>query len=824
MTLIKNLLKTNTVIIFFLLFSIEALYSYDKPPKEILDIINAPQIPFPSMSPTKDWMLLITKQKYPSIKHVAEPFLRLAGVRIEPKNRGHHSTPEGHGIPRCVTKLSIVQISNNQESVIDMAKISCANDPDWSADGKNFYFTNSAEKSIELWIGNSKSAKIRKIKNVKLNPMFYDAVQWMPDQKHLLVKLVPKSFEKSPTLIKSIAEPSIQETNGEKGQSSTYEKRDTLNNVNDEKLFEYYGTSQLALIDLSGKITFIEKPALYEDVRPAPGGLHLRVKTIEKPFSYLVTYDRFPKKIEIWNISNLKKITRHLFAHTPLADSVPIRGVPTGPRDLSWQPTMPATLVWAEALDGGDWKNNPPFRDRIMSQAAPFKTDPIELFKTEQRYNDIVWFNNKKIALLYEIDQNKNWTRTYIVNPENTQEPKKLLWDFSIDEEYNYPGDPVYERLSNGFSVIYQKNNSIFLDGTGASPSGARPFLDSLDLTSLKTERLFRSKNDELEIFYCFFNLKSKKDEMSFLTWHQSSKDVPNVFKVTLNEKIASSPGEANYSFSKVALTKTQDPTPQIRDIKKRLVKYKRADGIDLSFTLYTPPGYKEGTRLPTILYAYPLDYADTSVAGQVRGSDNIFTSLTEYKLLLMEGYAILDNTSFPIIGDPKKAYDTYLDQLVANAKAAIDEAVRIGVTDPNRVGITGHSHGALMTANLVTHTNLFKAGVATSGSYNKTLTPFGFQSERRTLWEAPEIYNKVSPIFYADKIKNPLLIIHGMDDANPGTTPIQASFLYEAIRGNGGIARLVLLPHEPHWYSALESNEQEIYEMLRWFDKYLKY
>ena len=277
------------------------------------------------------------------------------------------------------------------------------------------------------------------------------------------------------------------------------------------------------------------------------------------------------------------------------------------------------------------------------------------------------------------------------------------------------------------------------------------------------------------------------------------------------------------FESSTRAITHIPDPTPAVRAIQKRLVKYKRADGLDLSFTLYTPPGYKEGTRVPTILYAYPLDYAEASSAGQVFGSQETFTQLRDYRLLLLAGYAIIDNASFPIIGDPKKAYDTYMEQLVADAKAAVDEAVRRGVADPDRIGVTGHSHGALMTANLVAHSDLFRAGVATSGSYNKTLTPFGFQNERRSVWEATDVYLKVSPFFYADKLKTPLLIMHGAEDANPGTTPIQANKLYEAIRGNGGTARLVILPHEPHWYTAMESNEQLVYEMLRWFDKFVK-
>ena len=367
--------------------------------------------------------------------------------------------------------------------------------------------------------------------------------------------------------------------------------------------------------------------------------------------------------------------------------------------------------------------------------------------------------------------------------------------------------------------VVRQDGDSVFLSGPGFSPDGDRPFLDRLDLKTLQSKRLFRSDKSSYERFLSFLG----EDTGKFLIWHQSPVDPPNAYVLTLGKSVEAPAGEAVFASSSVALTHIPDPTPEVRAIKKRLVKYKRADGLDLSFTLYTPPGYKEGTRVPTIVYAYPLDYAEAATAGQVSGSQMVFTRLRNYKLLLLAGYAIVDNASFPIVGDPKKAYDTYLDQLTADARAAVDEAVRLGVADPNRIGVTGHSHGALMTANLVAHTDLFRAGIATSGAYNKTLTAFGFQSERRSVWEAPEVYMKVSPFFAVKNLKTPLLIVHGEEDANPGTTPLQARLLYEAVRGNGGTVRLVMLPHEPHWYTALESNEQLVYEMLRWFDKYVK-
>jgi dipeptidyl aminopeptidase/acylaminoacyl peptidase len=782
--------------------------------------MRAPAPPHPLVSPTQDSILLVSMQDYPSIARVATPFLRLAGVRIEPRNHSKHDTPGGYGITPCASGFALVHIADGAQIPIALPEGACPGIPMWTADGKRFAFVNIAAESVELWIGDGKTGEVHQAPGVRLNPMFGDEMQWMPDQKTLLVKLAPEGMGAPPPEPIVPEGPSIQETGGEKGQSSTYENRDTLGNKHDEDLFDYYAASQLAFVDAAtAAIAPVGKPGNYEAASVAPDGQHILVATIHKPYSYLTAYNRFPREVEVWDVSNRARVLAHTIASIPLADRVPINGVRQGPREFSWRATEPATLVWAEALDGGDWNVTAPHRDKIMLQKAPFDSPAVEVTRTEQRYAGILWSDQPSIALLTEYDLNRHWRRTFIVDLDDLKQQPRLLWDLSTDESYADPGDPVRHRLANGFRVIRQDGDSIYLEGEGSSPDGDRPFLDRLDLKTLKTERLFRSDKSSDEEFLSF----SGPDARTFLTWHQSPTDPPNAFLRTLGKPLAAPQGEAAYASTSVAITHIPDPTPAVRAIKKRLVKYKRADGLDLSFTLYTPPDYKEGTRVPTILYAYPLDYADASKAGQVTGSQETFTRLRQYRLLLLAGYAIIDGASFPIVGDPKKAYDTYLEQLVADAKAAVDEAVRLGVADPNRIGVTGHSHGALMTVNLVAHSDLFRAGVATSGSYNKTLTPFGFQNERRSVWEAPDVYLKVSPFFSADKLKTPLLIVHGGEDANPGTTPLQSNKLYEAIRGNGGTARLVILPHEPHWYSAMESNEQLVYEMLRWFDKYVK-
>ena len=798
----------------------EAASGYNLPPKNILDVMQAPSPPYPEVSPTHDAILLVSWQDYPSISRVATPYLRLAGVRVEPRNHSKHDTPGGYGITPCARSFDLVHIAERTPIHASLPAAACPGEPMWAADGKRFAFVNIAPDSVELWIGDAKTGEVHRVPGARLNPMLNDELQWMPDQKTLLVKLVPKGMGAPPPEPVTPMGPSIQETTGEKGQSSTYENRDTLNNKHDEDLFDYYASSQLVLIDAAtSAITPIGKPRNYESLDPAPDGHHILVTAVHKPYSYVTTYERFPREIEVWDVSQRAHVLTHTIASIPLADRVPIDGVPLGPREFSWRATDPATLVYAEALDGGDWNVNVPARDKILLLKAPFTSPAVEITRTEQRYAGFDWSEQPSVTLLTDYDNNRHWRKTFIVNLDDPQQKPRPLWDLSTDEHYADPGNTVKRQLPNGSWVIRQDADSVYLAGGGSSPDGDRPFLDRLDLKTLKTERVFRSEKTCFERFLSF----AGPDTRTFITWHQSPTDPPNAFTRTLGSPVDPPAGEATYTSTSVAITHIPDPTPEVRAIKKRLIKYKRADGLDLSFTLYTPPGYQEGTRVPAILYAYPLDYADASTAGQVTGSQQTFTQLRQYRLLLLAGYAIIDHTSFPVIGDPKKAYDTYLDQLVADAKAAVDEAVRLGVADPDRIGVTGHSHGALMTANLVAHSDLFRAGVATSGSYNKTLTPFGFQNERRSVWEAPDVYMKVSPFFVADKIKTPLLIIHGAEDANPGTIPLQASKLYEAIRGNGGTTRLVMLPHEPHWYTAMESNEQLVYEMLRWFDKYVK-
>lgn len=777
--------------------------TYQKPPQAVLDVLNAPVPPTGALSPTREYMLLAQGVRYPPISELAQPMLRLAGLRINPNTTGRHRAP-------YFVALTLKKVSDGSERKVELPAGAHAGLPVWSADGRRFAFINTTPTGIELWAGDPSAARVWKLKNVAVVAVYGKAVRWMPDNRTLLVQTVPAGRGAPPAAEAVPTAPNVQESSGRPGPVRTYQ--DLLKNPHDADLFDYYATSQLALVDAeSGRATPLGAPAVYEEAEPSPDGAHLLVARLQRPYSYLHPADDFPKEVEVW--SRDAKV-EHKLASLPLADEVPIEGVPKGPRSYQWHPTEPATLVWAEALDGGDPRTKAAHRDRILSLKAPFDGQPSEVFKTEHRFRGLEWDESGQLMFVRDYDRDKRWVRTQLLDSNNPSAAPRVVWSHSSNERYNHPGTPLMSVLPNGQSVIERQGDFIYLTGSGATPEGDRPFLDRLSLQTLKAERLFRSDEKAYETVVALV----KDDASQFITRRERPIEPANYYVRTLG------PGAASDSSLR-ALTNIPDATPQLRDIKKQLVKYKRADGVDLSFTLYLPPGYREGTRLPTVVWAYPLEFNDPATAGQVTGSTQRYTAITgpSHLFFLLAGYAVLDNTTMPIVGDPETMNNNYVEQIVASAKAAIDKAVEMGVTDPDRVGVGGHSYGAFMTANLLAHSDLFRAGIARSGAYNRTLTPFGFQSERRTLWEAPEMYIKVSPFMVANKINEPILLIHGEADDNTGTFPVQSERMYQALRGNGATVRYVTLPLEAHGYASRETTEHVLWEMISWFDKHVK-
>jgi dipeptidyl aminopeptidase/acylaminoacyl peptidase len=444
-----------------------------------------------------------------------------------------------------------------------------------------------------------------------------------------------------------------------------------------------------------------------------------------------------------------------------------------------------------------------------MTLAAPFAGGPRELLKLKHRYAGASWTARPGQALVSEYDRDRRWRTTHLVDLSQAEPAPRTVFDLSVNDSYDDPGDPVTETRPNGEEMLLQDGDTIYLSGNGATPEGDRPFLDALDLKTLKKERLFHSGETSFERFLEF--LPGSRGRI--LIRHESKTEPPNLFVVDLK------------SAQRQKLTDFPDPAPQLQGIKKELIKYPRADGVQLSGTLYLPAGYSAGTRLPALVWAYPLEYSDADTAGQVRSSPNAFTRLSGPSplFLVTQGYAVLMDATMPVVGDPETVNNTYVEQITDDARAAVAKLDALGVVDPKRVVVGGHSYGAFMTANLLAHTDVFAAGIARSGAYNRTLTPFGFQSERRSFWEAGEVYMKMSPFTHANKINEPILLIHGEADNNSGTFPIQSERLFAAIRGSGGSARLVLLPHEAHGYRARESVLHTLAEMIEWADRWTK-
>jgi dipeptidyl aminopeptidase/acylaminoacyl peptidase len=767
--------------------------TYLTPPQQIVDILDASPSPQVVVSPTGDTIALLSRPPMPSIAELAQPMLRLAGYRLNPRTNGPY-TEAG------ITRLTLQRVSDGEEYAFDAPRETSLGRVEYSPDGSRLIFTLIRYNGIEAWLMETATGAVRPLSDASINAAWGDPCDWL-DQNATIVCTFKASARGAPATAPDVpAGPNIQEHLGGAAPIRTYQ--DLLQNAHDEALFEYYFTSQVATIEIAtGRRTPIGRPGLYQQVSASPSGQYFLMVEVERPFSWLVTARSFPKDVTVRNGSG--EIVAQV-ARLPLADAVPIGGVPTGPRNYTWNRTNPHTLVWVEAQDGGDPRRTVPHRDRVLSITAPFSGEPTELARTEFRYGGIVWTEDGT-ALLTENDRPTRWTRTWVLAAD--AEPR-TLWDRSSEDRYANAGAPVTEPRPGG-RVIRQTGDAIYLTGSGASPDGDRPFLDRLDLRTFDTERLFRSADDAYETVAAVLS----DDGGSLLTRRETRTDPPN-YQVR-----DTASGNAR------AITRFQDPAPQLTGITKELVTYERADGVQLSGTLYLPPGYREGQRVPMVMWAYPREFVDPQLAGQVSGSDNRFTTIrgASHLLLLTQGFAIFDGPTMPIIGAGETANDSYVEQLVASAQAAVDKVVDMGVTDRGTIGVGGHSYGAFMTANLLAHSDLFQMGIARSGAYNRSLTPFGFQNERRTFWEATDIYASMSPFFHAEKINEPILLTHGEADNNSGTFPIQSARMYMALKGHGATVRYVTLPHESHGYAARESVLHTVAEMLNWANTHVK-
>ena len=784
---------------------------YLEPPDDIIAILDAPAPPSAYPSPDCRAVLLADRLALPPVERLARPWLGLAGVRVDPVLGARRRVD-------AITALSIVDVDDASTKAIAMPEGPLLGPPRWSAGSTRFAFTREDAKGLELWVGDARTGTVRQLPDLALNDTIIavaaglpglgtsPAFAWSRDSQRLLVAARPFGREVAPPprSAKPIG-PRVEETAGKRSEEATFQ--DLLRDDADDEAFAWFALSQLMWVDpSSGEAELVGPPGLFVSVAEAPDGQFLAVTRLSGEFSHRVPYFRFSRVTEV--------LTRHgdlvaTVAELPTADEVPRQGVPTGPRRPSWAENQGSTLVWVEALDGGDPLSQVEHRERVMCWEPPFSALPHEITKLRQRFVTWHWLPDSSAALVTEYDRDRRWQTTSSFDLTQPAATWRVLFDRSINDAYGDPGTPLEGVHPNGRRLTVGDGSCLWLRGQGASVVGLRPFLDRFDLGSGKTERVFQSAPEALEQVVRLVDHSTAR----LLIWREALQQPPNLFLW--------SPDEDRQ------LSQVVDAHPALTSVHRQIVRYRRADDIALSGMLYLPPGRKPddgGPRLPLLLWAYPEEFSDGSTAGQVRASEHNFLRVTGASplVLLLRGWAVLMNATMPVIGDPEHMNDTYVDQIAAGARAAVDHLDAMGVIDRHRVVASGHSYGGFMTANLLAHTDLFAAGIARSGAYNRSLTPFGFQAERRSYWEVPALYHQVSPYDHADLIHAPLLLVHGAEDANPGTYPLQSERLFQALQGLGGTARLIVLPAEEHGYRARESVLHVAAEMLQWVERHV--
>jgi dipeptidyl aminopeptidase/acylaminoacyl peptidase len=788
----------------------QAHAQYQLPPAPLQAIVDAPRAPTLTLSPNRNLASMVDTPALPSIAEVAQPELKLAGLRINPRTYSPSRFTFG-------SNLKLLDIATGKQmDVKGLPKTLRLADSGWSPDQRHLAFTHVALTgeggAVELWLLDVATKTAKRLMAQPLSYLDGKGFSWMPDSKGLLVQL--RAPGKAPAVTGLPSGPSLQDSQQNAGARQLRTYQDLLKNEEDAKLFEHYATSQLAQVDLAGKVRTIGAPELYSEANLAPSGKLILIETMRRPFSYIVPASAFAHRIEVRDLAG-KQV--HLLADKPLEEGLPPGNdaVSSGVRSVDWRSDAPATLVWAEAQDGGDPAKAADVRDMVFAHAAPFAGKPDVLAKLESRYRGTMW-GTGDTALVSESWYKTRAVKTWRVAPDKPGSVQDLAFSYSAEDRYNNPGSPSMMTDATGhLRMVIGPDATLLLRGAGASAEGDRPFVDRYSLVTKKKERLFQSAAPYYENVV---NLLSD-DGTRLLTTREAPTERPNYFVRNLTQS-----GAAQLT----ALTSFPHPTPQLKDVQKEQIRYKRADGVDLTATLMLPPNYeaKRDGPLPMLMWAYPQEFKSASAASQTTGSPYKFNTVSYWgpAAMLAMGYAVLDNPSMPIVGvGDAEPNDSYLPQLVANAEAAVDEVVRRGVADRKRIAIGGHSYGAFMTANLLAHTRLFKAGVARSGAYNRTLTPFGFQSEERQFWKAKDVYQTMSPFNNADKIKDALLMIHGEQDNNSGTFPMQSERMFQAMKGLNGTARLVMLPNESHAYRARESIMHMLYETNTWLDKYVK-
>ena len=685
-------------------------------PEDVVTLLSADPLPEQIVDPTGRYALLVHKHRLLSERALAEPTVEVAGVRINPRTNARHAAIPYFG-------LTLVELWTGRSQRLELPPSLAIGFPQWAPDGSRFAFTVTVDRGVELWTGSPEPPfPLRRVLGPVLNGAQGSPCSFMPDGESLLCQLVARKHEppKAPSAALRLLTQTVATT--PPGQS-------------DDVAAEYFLRGQVALVDASGaaRPRMIGGPAVLDSVDPSPSGEYLLVKRRVPPYSGPSALDTGGRTLEVWD-------TEGRLMHSLGPDNA------AGPRALHWQPSAPATLVWVERRGS---------IDRLVTQAAPFRIAPQTLFDSERQFSGLKWLQDSELALFDEYDAEERFTRVWLLDASRFPRPPQLVGSRG-GREGPLPGfgRPSLTTDRTGKQVVRFHGGDIYVVGRRADPAGSRAYLDRIRLDSLTAEQLWQSEAAGREEILDVFTA----DASAVLTQIEDVTEPPNYVVRNLR------------AGTTRAITDHRHPVPAMTEVARIPLRYRRRDGVEMSSLLYLPKRAAGEPPLPMVVWAYPREYREGSVPTPAHNRHFADVDRALQLYLLLRGYAVLDDVSMPIIGNGNNANDTFVPQVIANAEAAIEAAAATGAVDPARVAVAGHSYGAFMVANLLAHTQLFRAGVGLSGAYNRTLTPFGFQTERRTLWEAPDAYLAMSPILYTHRIAAPMLLVHGLLDDNAGT------------------------------------------------------
>lgn len=838
---------------------------YLKPPAVVEKIVTANRgavVAFTNPSPDRKWFMKLESEGLPTIVDFAKGHIYLGGLQVDTMafrarsltTRGSHS-------------ITIINPENGATRTIPAPEGVDISGATWSPDGKSIGYVGSSAKATHLYLMDVASGRSNQLTKAPLNAVHVTGFSFSKDGSKVVAVLVPQPFKAAPKPPAVATTPLIRFTDGKVAKERIHAS--LLETPYDKELLEFYSTGQLAVIDVRSRaVKNIGAPAMIRAVNASQDAQHFRVTLLDKPFSYIVPTSSFGTTEQLWDATGKSLLT---IARRPLRegepDSAAVAAVDTAAanaalmdsvmRDkniLGWNPLGPGMLVvirdlkadsiaaaaasarggrgagrGAGAQSGRGGQGGPPATgpSKLAIWMPPFgATDLKEVYASSGRIGSATFTPDGKTLFLGVGNQNfamrlADTTKHFVL-----QNATVSAAGGGRGGRGGGPGgggrggqpNPLAGTVvtRDGLVAIASDNRTVFVSGTkqpGANweKEGPVSWVDKLDIESGTRSRIFESAPGATETVVAALD----DDYTRVILSRESPTEVPQSYLFDLK------------SNTKTKLTNNVDPTPEVSQAIRKRLWATRPDGVRFVVDVTLPKDYREGTRLPGIIWFYPTEVSTQEAYDEGRQSTNInrypTVSPRSAEIWTTQGYVVIQPQAIPVFGPQGSMNDNYVNELRDGLYAVINAVVDAGYLDRERIGLWGHSYGAFSTVNAMVNTKWFKAGIAGDGMYNRSLTPFGFQRESRDFWQAQDVYLNMSPFFKADKLSGALLMYHQTEDQNVGTALISSIRMQHALQGLGKTSALFMYPYEDHGPATRETDLDQWARFIAWFDIYVK-